>query len=240
MNQKALIIIPAHNESAIIQKTIKETQKAVEKFKKIDFEILLVDDCSTDDTAKKAKATGVSVISLKINLGIGGAVQTGYKYAKKNKYEYAIQLDGDGQHDPNEIKKTLLPILRKQYDFIIGSRFVRRTDYKPPWHLKLGMLWSTFVLYIATGKKIMDTTSGFRAVNRKGINLFSEDYLHRFAGIPSIVTAHKNGLRIREVSCNFRHRTSGKSSLSFSKLFFYPIKTFLAIFEAMIKEKRRI
>jgi glycosyltransferase involved in cell wall biosynthesis len=236
--ERVLIIIPAFNESSSIRRVVTEALAAVKAWPQYQFDILVVDDGSTDSTSMQAREIGVRVITLKQNLGIGGAVQTGYQFARAHGYDYAIQLDGDGQHDPRQIDRILLPVARHECALAIGSRFVQKTDYDPPFLRSVGMRFSRLLLYLIIHKRIRDTTSGFRAANRKVIDIFSHDYLHRFAGVPSIITVYTYGLTVKEVSCRFRYRKQGKSKLRVGGLFLYPMTTLLAVLEVLIKKRR--
>lgn len=167
---KVLIIIPAYNEEDSIYNTVK---KLVETCK---YDYVVINDGSTDGTRRILEENNLNYIDLPINLGIGGAMQTGYKYALKHGYEYAIQLDADGQHDPDDLEKLVAEIERSQYDMVIGSRFIEKTNYKGSLMRRIGILYFYYLLLFISRIKITDPTSGYRIVNRKIIKEFSKYY----------------------------------------------------------------
>lgn len=236
--KKVLVVIPAFNEEGAIADTIESVKNASTQDKKYQVDILVVDDASLDGTKTKAKEASEQVISLPVNLGIGGAVQTGYKYAKNYNYDIVVQYDGDGQHNANEILNLIEVLEAENVDIVIGSRFIENTDYVPPLARKFGMIFSEKLLYLGTGKTVKDTTSGFRAINKRAINLFCKDYPEMFAGVIPLVTAFRSGLSYKEVRSNFKHRSFGKSSINFSKSVFYPIKISLAILSALLRIRK--
>ena len=235
--KNVLVVIPAFNEQETIQTAIKEIKRIANKSKTFDISALVINDGSTDLTEAKAKEASYLVVSLPINLGIGGAVQTGYKYAMANDYDIVVQYDGDGQHCVDDILFLVDTLIDHKVNIVIGSRFIEKTDYRPSLARKLGMLFSEKLLYLVTGKVVKDTTSGFRALDKKAIELFSTDYPEMFAGVIPLVIAFRNGLSYKEVKSKFKYRVVGKSSINVYKSFFYPIKVSLAVFSIVLRMK---
>ena len=234
--KKILIIIPAYNEELSIGKVITEI-----KTKNKEVDILVVNDGSTDNTFNEACKYGVMVIDLPCNLGIGGAMQTGYMYAYKNDYDIAVQVDGDGQHDPSDIEEIIKPVMNNEVDMIIGSRFINKTGYKSTIFRRSGMIYFTNLIKILTGKRIEDTTSGFRAVNRKIIELFAKDYPLEYPEVEVIVKLSKMGYKIKEIPVFMHKRNFGKSSITPIKSIYYMIRvTIGATSNANLKNKRRL
>ncbi len=220
---KVLVIIPAYNEEKSIHAVIK-------KLKRISFiDILVVDDGSKDLTSREASREGVIVIRLPFNLGIGGAMQTGYIYARDNGYDIAIQCDADGQHDPQYIESLIKPIIEKQSDMVIGSRYVEQTSYKSSASRRAGMIFFTSLVRVLTGNTIKDTTSGFRAVNRNIINYFADSYPTDYPEVDVLVRLHKKNFKVIEVPVEMKERQGGKSSITPMKSLYYMIKVSLAL-----------
>jgi glycosyltransferase involved in cell wall biosynthesis len=168
---KTLIIIPAYNEEATIARVIRQI-----KFNIPEADILVVNDGSGDNTSRIALSSDVTVADLPFNLGIGGAVQTGYLYAREKNYDIAIQVDGDGQHNPAYIRKMMEPVINNRADMVIGSRYVNKTAYRSSIPRRIGMLFFSVLVKLLTGQKVNDTTSGFRVVNKSLINIFCRSY----------------------------------------------------------------
>ena len=223
---KVLVIVPAYNEEESIKKVVNEI-----KSKNKDVDVIVVNDGSKDTTVKEAKNTEALVVDLPCNLGIGGAVQTGYLYAYNNNYDIAIQIDGDGQHDPSYIKQMVEIIQKKQADMVIGSRFIEKTGYKQTFMRKLGNNVLSFIIRILTGKKIYDTTSGYRASNRFA-NSYPFDYPEPDTNLQLIVSKKV----IKEIPVEMRQRTTGKSFASPLKSVQYMIKVSLALFIARLRK----
>jgi glycosyltransferase involved in cell wall biosynthesis len=225
-----LAVVPAYNEGVTIQRVVASIQEA-----EPDFDILVIDDGSTDDTADLARAAGARVLQLPFNLGIGGAVQAGFKFADENGYDYMVQVDGDGQHDPGEIatlKRALAEDSRN--DMVAGSRFLRGTpnapDYPAPISRRTGIHLFAFLLRRVVGPRISDPTSGFRLYNRRAISLFARDYPHDYPEVEAILMLHHHELRMREVRVAMRERGGGRSSIAGSgKSAYYMIKVLLAL-----------
>ena len=192
-------------------------------------DVLVIDDGSTDQTAEVARANGAKVISLPVNLGIGGAVQTGFLYALRNDYDVALQVDGDGQHRGEEIKKLVDPVLLGEADVTIGSRFLEKTSYKSAWPRRLGIYLLSKTLQSVVRKNFTDPTSGFRAYNQKALRIVSAHYSTDYPEPDAIVTLLKNRLRVIEISVEMDARLSGSSSITPFKSGYYMFKVSLAI-----------
>lgn len=214
--KKLLIIVPVYNEEAIIAKEVDSLlKKKTKPLLGLSLDILVVNDGSTDTTEQILKDLNCNQIHLPTNLGIGGAVQAGYKFAKLYNFDYAVQFDGDGQHNFNEIKKLVKKAKTDDDDVVVGSRFLEKSyEYKFPLERKIGIMLSRWVLTFASGQRIYDVTSGFRLCNSAAIELFSKNYPKTHAGLLALITAYLNGLKVSEVGCKFNTRSSGKSSFS--------------------------
>lgn len=221
---KILAIVPALNEAdnigSVVQNLIKTSPW---------LDVLVIDDGSTDQTADVARAHGAKVISLPVNLGIGGAVQTGFLYALRNHYDLALQVDGDGQHRAEEIKKLVDPVLLGEADVTIGSRFIEKTSYKSAWPRRLGIYLLSKTIQSVVRKNFTDPTSGFRAYNQKALRIVSAHYSTDYPEPDAIVTLLKNRLRVIEISVEMDARLSGSSSITPFKSGYYMFKVSLAI-----------
>jgi glycosyltransferase involved in cell wall biosynthesis len=198
----------------------------------------VIDDGSEDETAQSAAAAGAVVVSLPFNLGIGGAVQTGFKYALEHGYDTVIRLDGDGQHDPQEIPQLLGPLDRGEADVVVGSRFADgKGDYRPPFARRAGIRWFAQLVSLLTRQKLTDTTSGFQAVNARAIRLFAADYPHDYPEVEAAVMAVRHKLRIMEVPARMRGRETGVSSITTLRSFYYAIKVTLALLVGIFRRR---
>jgi glycosyltransferase involved in cell wall biosynthesis len=231
---KKLAIVPALNESGMVARVIREIHRAAP-----DFDILVVDDGSTDTTAAHAEVQGAVVIRHPFNLGIGGAMQSGYKYALRHGYDVAVQIDGDGQHKA-EYLPDLLAALHTEgetADMVTGSRFLGDPGYKVPWGRRLGNLIFALVLSLITRRRITDPTSGFRMTNRRGIELFARDYPHDYPEVEAILMLHAHRLRLHEVHVSMNARGFGKSSIDYPRSAYYMLKVLLAIFIGLFRRR---
>lgn len=192
-------------------------------------DILVVNDGSKDNTSRKAKTAGAKVIDLPYNLGIGGAMQTGYLYAKENGYDIAVQVDGDGQHDPSYIKELIEPIINNSADVVVGSRYISKTNYKSSVFRRMGMIFFSFLVSTLTNQKFKDTTSGFRAVNKEVINYFSNHYPVDYPEVDVLIRLKKRNFRIAELPVEMYKRQGGKSSITTFRSLYYMLKVSLAI-----------
>lgn len=221
---KVLLIIPAYNEEESLRSLIEEI-KTVCPY--VDY--LVVNDCSSDDTERLLEELGANYITLPCNMGIGGAVQSGYRYAAQNGYDIAIQIDGDGQHDVRFVKDMVKLIEDKQADVVIGSRFIDKEGFQSSQARRIGIRILSVLIRLMCGAKVKDVTSGFRAVNRRFIELFAENYPDDYPEPEVIVTAKLHGAVINEVPVVMRERTTGKSSINLKRSIYYMIKVSLAI-----------
>ena len=235
--KKSLIVIPVYNESIALPQLINRLNELKLKDTHINVDFFFINDGSDDGSEKILIDNSVKYVSLINNLGIGGAMQCGYIFAKKNGYDYVVQIDGDGQHPPEELRKLLLAAEVFQEDLIIGSRFITDNDYKPSIARKLGMIYSSWLLKIATGKKIYDTTSGFRLTKKKLIHFFSNEYPQHEAGIISLLMAAKSGFHFREIPIQINQRLAGKSSINIGRVLLYPFKTIINSLAAILRSK---
>lgn len=224
---KTLVIVPAYNEAANISNVIDSVSKADKLF-----DILVVNDGSTDNTGQIAESTGKAfVINLPCNLGIGGGVQTGFKFAVMYDYDIALQFDGDGQHNISEISKLLSPIRKDEADVVIGSRFCEKNHgFRSTRLRRVGIRIFEFVNSILIKQKITDNTSGFRAYNKKTIKFLAENYPLDYPEPEAVILLGKNGFRLKEVSVIMDKRQGGKSSISGLTSFYYMVKVLLSIF----------
>jgi len=230
---KTLIIVPAYNEEASLPGVIEDLRKHMPSA-----DILVVNDGSHDATSRIARDSGVTVLDLPYNLGIGGAVQTGYVYAERRGYDIAIQFDGDGQHLGSELKKLLGPLHDDSADMVTGSRFLVSSGYKTPAFRKIGIWIFSFVLSRVTGMTITDSTSGFRAANKRVIEFFARVYPDDYPEVESLVLLHKTRMRMMEVPVTMRERTGGKSSITPLRSMYYMTKVLMAVFIDLIKKVR--
>ncbi len=221
---KVLIIIPAYNEAEGISKLIDNLE---ENYAQYDYAI--INDGSNDQTKKLCREKGYHVLNLPINLGIGGAVQTGYIYASENDYDIAVQIDGDGQHNPKYIEEMIKKMEEENADIVIGSRFITREGFQSSVLRRAGINLLSILIKICTGKRIYDVTSGYRIVNRRFIDIFAEDYSRDYPEPEAIVTAVMWGGKIIETPVVMNERESGTSSINIKKSFYYMIKVTLAI-----------
>ncbi|MDQ3162168.1 MAG: glycosyltransferase family 2 protein, partial [Actinomycetota bacterium] len=209
--------MPAYEEEGIIAAVVAEIRSFDPAL-----DIVVVDDGSVDGTAAAAASAGAAVVRLPFNLGIGGAVQTGFKYALEHGYGIAVRLDGDGQHDPTELPKLLEPLARDEADVVIGSRFAGGDrEYRPPFARRAGIRWFAKLVSLLTRQRLTDTTSGFQAVNARGIRLFAADYPHDYPEVEAAVMVVRHRLRIIEVPARMRGRETGASSITLLRSCYY-------------------
>lgn len=227
---KVLAIVPAHNEGETTAEVVRDVHRLAPGVN-----VVVVDDCSSDRTGDWARQAGARVLPLPVNLGIGGAVQTGFKYAENHGYDVVIQVDGDGQHDPAEIGLIVGPVARGEADVVIGSRFLKKTGYRTPFTRRVGMVLFASVARWAMRQKVTDTTSGFRALNREAYTYFARYYPTDFPDAESLVLLKRAGFRLSEVSVNMRPRKRGQSSTTTLRSLYYPFKMTLAVFVVMLK-----
>lgn len=232
MKNKILIIIPAYNEEKIILDVYNELNNNYNNF-----DVMIINDGSIDSTQYLLEKNRIPNIKLISNLGIGGAVQTGYIYAFENNYDIAVQFDGDGQHNPKYIQKIIDPIIKKQADFVIGSRFIEDlSSFRSSATRRIGIKIISFLLKITNKIKITDPTSGFRACNKKIIELFAKEYPREYPEPESIVKLIKSNYVVKEVSVEMNERKTGKSSIRKLKSLYYMINVCISIILSSLKK----
>jgi glycosyltransferase involved in cell wall biosynthesis len=231
MNKRIAVIIPAYNE----EKTVGEVVRGVKALGQ-GFDVVVVNDSSRDKTAQSAEAAGATVIELPYNLGIGGAVQTGYKYAVMNGYDGCVQVDGDGQHPPEEITKLVEPLFANDYDIVIGSRFIRQTTYRVPFMRALGIRIISIFLKVVCGMSVKDTTSGFRALNGRAMAFFATEYPQDYPEPESLLFAHRKKFKVMEISIEMKDREHGISSITPFRAVYYMTKVLLAMTIDLFRE----
>ena len=227
---KILTVTPAFNEAENIGNVIKDLREHFPESK-----LIIINDGSTDSTSSISESMGVRVINLPYNLGIGGAVQTGFIIADKEGYDAVIQFDGDGQHMAQEIKKIIAPFNGKT-DIVIGSRFLETEHYKMPFFRKLGARLFSLAMSLICKTKITDTTSGFRAYGKRAIELFSANYPDDYPEVEALILATKKKLSVKEVPVHMRQRLGGRSSITPLRAIYYMIKVLLAVFVDLLKK----
>lgn len=232
---KTLIIIPAHNEETSLPKLLEEVRQS-------GYDTIIINDASSDTTEQVAKAAGFPVLSLPVNLGIGGGVQTGFIYALRNNYDIVVQIDGDGQHDPSQLSIIITPLLRGDADCVIGSRYLPETpdaEYTTPFARRMGMYFSTGILYLATGLRINDTTSGFRALNKDAFSYFATNYPVDHPEAEALLMLYQAGFRVLERPVKMRCRTGGQSLFTFIRAMLYPLRVIVGFMGIIHKTPRR-
>jgi glycosyltransferase involved in cell wall biosynthesis len=228
-----LIVIPAYNEQNNILGVIGDVRATLPGA-----DILVVNDCSVDATARKAReAAGVQVVDLPCNLGIGGAVQTGFKYARDRGYDYMVQVDGDGQHLPGEVNKLTAAMAATGSDMVIGSRFLDVRSFRTSWQRRIGIKIFQQLFRLLLGLTITDGTSGFRLYNRKSIEVLARYYASDYPEPDAIVLLHAHGLTVTEAGVAMRARESGRSSITAIKSPYYMAKVTLAIIFSCLRTR---
>ena len=230
-DERRVAIVPALNEEHSLPNVINEL-RAFDP----GLDIVVVDDGSLDRTAEVAAAKGAHVLRLPFNLGIGGAVQTGFRYAFEHGYDIAVRVDGDGQHDPSQLDRVLAPVLSGEADIAVGSRFATESDgYRSSRTRRLGIRLLARVVSRIVGQRVTDTTSGFQALNRHGIALFARDYPHDYPEVEATVMVFRHRLRLVEVPVTMRERGGGRSSITALRSVYYMVKVLLAIFVGLFR-----
>jgi hypothetical protein len=228
---KRIAIVPAFNEEESVTAVIEEIRSF-----DADFEVVVVDDGSTDGTAAAATALGAQVVRLPFNLGIGGAVQTGFRYAFEHGFQLAVRVDGDGQHDPAQLGALLGPILADEADIVVGSRFASDGGYRSSRSRRLGISILAKTLSMIVHRRVTDPTSGFQALNRRAIALFAADYPHDYPEVEAALMVHKHELRMTEVPVQMRERAAGQSSIGALASVYYMVKVMLALFVGLFRK----
>jgi glycosyltransferase involved in cell wall biosynthesis len=231
-----LAIVPAYNEAGSVARTVAEIHEHAENF-----DVLVVDDGSTDGTAAVALAAGARVVTLPFNVGIGGAVQCGYLYAADNGYEVAVQVDGDGQHDPRDIPRLLAALhADPAAEMITGSRFLDAAQpggYRSSPLRRVGIRVFAALMSLITRQRVSDPTSGFRMSGRRGIELFARDYPPDYPEVEAILLMHAHRLRCAEVAVSMRPRTAGRSAIAGGIPVYYMVKVLLAVFVGLLRAR---
>ncbi len=223
-HMKKLVIIPAYNEAESIISTVKDILENAP-----DFDYIVINDRSKDNTYDLCVKAGLNILNLPLNLGIGGAVQTGYWYAYDNDYDIAVQFDGDGQHDAKYLNIMADALVNSDANMIIGSRFIEKEGFQSSKTRRMGIKFFTLLIKLMTGKKITDPTSGFRMCDRKIIEMFAEGYPKDYPEPETTTRVLKHKLKVEEVPVKMRAREGGESSISLKKSIYYMIKVPLAI-----------
>lgn len=221
---KKLIIIPAYNESECIETTVRDIMENAS-----DFDYVIINDCSTDDTRAICERNNFNIVNLPINLGIGGAVQTGYMYAMEYGYDLAVQVDGDGQHDPQFLRQMAEYLETHDVDMVIGSRFIEKEGFQSSWIRRLGIVYFTKLIKLCTDKVVTDPTSGLRMAGRNVIRLFADCYPKDYPEPESTVAALNHGYIVAEIPVVMRERQGGVSSINMKRSVYYMVKVTLAI-----------
>jgi glycosyltransferase involved in cell wall biosynthesis len=228
-----LAVIPAYNEAATVAGVVRAIQE-----KAPEFDIVVVDDGSTDATAARAELTGAGLVRLPFNVGVGGAVQAGFVYAQEQGYAYMAQVDGDGQHDPQELRKLVAAMAAEpSLDMVCGSRFITDMKYPAPVSRRTGIHIFAFLLSRIVGQRVSDPTSGFRLYNRRAIELFARDYPHDYPEVEAVLMLHTHRLSMKEVPVRMYQRGGGTSSISSGKSAYYMVKVLLALFVGLLRRR---
>ena len=231
MGIRSIVIIPAYNEEKSIVKTVQDICEHAPEF-----DYVIINDCSTDQTLSVCRKHHLHVLNLPVNLGIGGAVQTGFLYAYKNGYDYAVQFDGDGQHDAQYLQKMRDYMIEQNADMLIGSRFLEKEGFQSTGMRRFGIRYFSALIKFLTGQKITDPTSGMRMINRDILAMYSESYPKDYPEPESVVAIINSGKKVMEYPVIMRKRTEGTSSISPLKSVYYMIKVSLAIFLEMLRK----
>jgi len=226
---KVLIIIPAYNEEGNIEKVVESIEKYYPQY-----DYIIINDASSDNTKRVCLEKGYSFLDQSINLGIGGTVQNGYQYAAENNYDIAVQIDGDGQHDVKYINNIIKKLETGEADIVIGSRFIEKEGFQSSGIRRIGIMILSSLIFLLTWKRIKDVTSGFRAVNRRFIEIYAKDYPQDYPEPEAIVAAIMYGGKVKEVPVIMNERLAGESSINFGKSVYYMIKVIMALFVCRI------
>ena len=222
---KKLVIIPAFNESGSILRAVQDIKEHAPGF-----DYVVINDCSTDDTLKVCQENGLNHVNLSVNLGIGGAVQTGYLYGCQNHYDLAVQFDGDGQHDAAYLEQMAEELVRTNSDMVIGSRFIEKEGFQSSGLRRVGIRYFSALIRLVTGERVTDPTSGMRMVNRDVMKIYAENYPKDYPEPESVVAILRKKKKVTELPVIMREREEGTSSIAGPKSAYYMIKVTLAIF----------
>lgn len=232
-NLKALVIVPAYNESENIRKVVASLVEA-------GYDYVVINDGSADNTAEICRSEGFNFLDLKENLGIGGAIQAGHRYALANGYDVDIQFDGDGQHDVNCIP-DLLRLVEGGADLAVGSRFLEPGEgFKSTFMRRVGIKWLSGVIRLVSGLRVTDPTSGFRATGGRALAAFCKDYPADYPEPESIVAAKKKGMVVVETQVTMHERQGGQSSIGAISSVYYMVKVTFAIVLVGLGRRKRL
>ena len=229
---KRIAIVPAYNEQDAIGRVIEEIRAFDPSF-----DVLVIDDASHDATADVARRHGALVVTLPFNLGIGGAVQTGFRFAAQHGYELAARVDGDGQHDPAELGPLVAKVVAGDTDICVGSRFAGGDGYRSSRSRRIGIRILAGTVSLLTRQRVTDTTSGFQVLDRKAIELFAVDYPHDYPEVEAALMLHKHRLRLTELPVRMRERSAGRSSIRGARTVYYMAKVMLAILIGALRRR---
>jgi glycosyltransferase involved in cell wall biosynthesis len=227
---RCLAIVPVFNERDSVAKVVQRLRRALP-----DIDVLVIDDGSTDDTARQVPAD-TPVVSLPFNLGIGGAMQTGYRYALLHGYDIAVQVDGDGQHRPSEVRRLVDHLLEGHVDLVVGSRFLEETKFHQTPPRRLGAWMLRAIIRRLSGLTMTDCTSGFRAANSAVIRAFAHWYPEDYPEPEVILLLHRAGYRVGELAVRMRHRRTGRTSIGLLRGLFYVVKVSVCLLLDLVRE----
>ncbi|PWL87209.1 MAG: glycosyl transferase family 2 [Oscillospiraceae bacterium] len=237
---KILVIIPCYNEAENIARVVKNLQAvAARQALPGTVDYLVVNDCSTDESAAICASEGFSYISLPVNLGIGGGVQSGYLYAAQNGYDIAVQMDGDGQHDPAYLASVVGPVARGEVDMCVGSRFITKEGFQTSAMRRAGIRLLSGLIRLLCGVRVLDVTSGFRATGRRLTEFFARNYAQDYPEPEAIISAVLNGFRVGEAPVVMAERMGGTSSISPLRSVYYMVKVSIALVVYRLTHPRR-
>jgi glycosyltransferase involved in cell wall biosynthesis len=231
---KLLILIPAYNEEGAVGGVVGEVRAVMP-----DVPVLVVDDCSTDETVQNARRAGAKVLPLPHHLGLGGAVQAGYKLAYELGFDYVIRVDGDGQHDPRDIPKILEALESESCEMVIGSRFVDGSGEHSSILRAVGIVFFRAMLRPVLGRPVRDPTSGFVGVNRRALQVFSHSFPLEYPEIEALVVLQRRRFRFVEVPCRMRPRRTGRTTITPLKSLYYMVHVLLGVFVNVLKFEGR-
>ena len=235
ISPRSIIIMPAHNEAQNLPHVFAELNQFVPNL-----DVVVIDDASTDDTATVARESGAKVVALPCNLGYGGAVQTGFKYAIERDYDYAVMLDADGQHDPRNIPALLQAVQAGEADLVLGSRFLGQLEYRASWVRRVGMSIFASIVARLTGRRVTDPTSGFQALSRPVLLFFARDnYPSDYPDADTLLLLHFAGFSVKELPVRMRERLSGVAMHGSWKVFYYVFKMLLSMFIVLLRQQTR-
>ncbi|MBS4816389.1 MAG: glycosyltransferase family 2 protein [Clostridium sp.] len=228
---KKIIVIPAYNEEGNLEKTVRDIRENAP-----DFDYIIVNDCSTDNTLGMCREKGFSYLNLPVNLGIGGAVQTGYRYAYYHGYDLAVQFDGDGQHSAKFLAQMAKVLEETESDMVIGSRFIEKEGFQSSGLRRVGIRYFSLLIKLLTGKTVTDPTSGMRMINRKLLKKFTNEYPKDYPEPESVVTVLSEKHKVTEIPVVMNEREEGISSISLRNSVYYMIKVSFAVVIARMKK----